>query len=214
MAREAAGMRFDDEDRDALRRLLLWRRDVRHFTGAPLPGGVVDRLRAAMDTAPSVGNARPWRVVQVEDPELRAQVRAQFEAENARAARRYSGARAEAYAALKLAGLDVAPLQLCVFTEADPEAGHGLGRQTLPETLAQSTAMAIFCLWLAARAENIGLGMVSILDPARIEALFEAPPSWRFSAYLCLGCAEFDDDAPLLHRKDWQANTATDWRTR
>jgi 5,6-dimethylbenzimidazole synthase len=194
--------------------ILRWRRDVRHFLPGPVNETVLGRLRATMDCAPSVGNARPWRVIRVEDPTLRAEVRANFQRCNAKASQLYEGAKQAEYLALKLAGLEVAPVQLAVFTEMDPAAGHGLGRQTLPETLRQSTSMAIYTLWLAARAENLGLGMVSILDPAGIEQLLNVPTGWEFSAYLCIGHPEFMDDTPLLHRSGWQENTETDWPTR
>lgn len=204
-------MLFGPEDRAALARILDWRRDVRHFRTDPVPPETLDRLRRAMDRAPSVGNARPWRVIEVQDPGLRAAVRADFAACQDEAAGDYSGDRRTAYLALKLAGLDRAPVQLAVFTASDPKEGHRLGRRTQPETLAQSTAMAIHTLWLAARAENLGLGMVSILHPARIEQLFAVPAGWRFTAYLCLGWPEFTDDTPLLHRAGWQENTPTRW---
>ncbi|MDO5706948.1 MAG: nitroreductase family protein, partial [Paracoccus sp. (in: a-proteobacteria)] len=89
--------------------------------------------------------------------------------------------------------------------------GRGLGRQTMPETLAYSTVMAIHTLWLAARAENIGLGWVSILDPERMGTILNAPKGWHFTAYLCVGYAEGADDTPLLHRVGWQGNAATVW---
>ncbi|MCA1951737.1 MAG: 5,6-dimethylbenzimidazole synthase [Hyphomicrobiales bacterium] len=204
--------RFTAADADILREILRWRRDIRHFRPDPLPESLMERLRAAMDLAPSVGNSRPWRVLRVRSPEKRAEMRAIFARENAEAARAYAGERAECYARLKLEGLDCAPEQLAVFTDLDPEAGHGLGRRTMPETLAQSTAMAIQVLWLAARAENIGLGMVSILDPRAVEALFAVPARWRFTAYLCLGRpALADDDLPLIHRCGWQENSPTPW---
>jgi len=198
----------------ALARILRWRRDVRHFRADPVDAATLERLRAAMDRAPSVGNARPWRVVQVRDPAARAAVRENFARCDAEAAAAYDDARRRRYRALKLAGLDAAPVQLAVFTETDPAEGHGLGRQTMPHTLRQSTAMAIHTLWLAARAENLGLGMVSILDPCAMRALFTAPQSWAFEAYLCIGRAAFSDDTPLLHRADWQRDTATEWRVR
>lgn len=194
--------------------ILRWRRDVRHFRPDPLPDGALARLRAAMALAPSVGNARPWRVIRVLDPAVRAAVRAEFERCNAAAATGYDGARRAAYLRLKLAGLDAAPEQLAVFTCLDPAQGHGLGRQTLPETLAQSTAMAVHTLWLAARAENIGLGMVSILDPAAMARIMGVPARWRFSAYLCLGLPERADDTPLLHRAGWQENDEPPWSER
>lgn len=207
-------MQFTPEESATLLSILRWRRDVRHFRPDPVDEAVLERLRATMDCAPSVGNARPWRVIRVDDPALRAGVRANFNRCNAEAAKLYTGDKHAEYLALKLAGLDMAPVQLAVFNVMDPEAGHGLGRQTLPETLRQSTAMAIYTLWLAARAENLGLGMVSILEPHDIEALLNVPKGWEFAAYLCLGHPEFMDDTPLLHRTGWQENAETEWQRR
>ncbi|MEC3863078.1 5,6-dimethylbenzimidazole synthase [Mesobacterium sp. TK19101] len=205
-------MEFDDHARATLAEILRWRRDVRHFRPDPVPEPVLERLRAAMAHAPSVGNARPWRVLRVESPAIRAGLRTIFARCNVEAARRYEGARAEHYARLKLQGLDTAPVQLAVFTLTNPESGHGLGRQTMPETLRQSTAMAIHTLWLAARAENLGLGMVSILDRRAVEQLMNMPEGWEFSALLCLGYPEFTDYRPLLHRTGWQEDAPTLWQ--
>jgi 5,6-dimethylbenzimidazole synthase len=207
-------MQFSGTDGETLERILQWRRDVRHFKREAIDERTLNRLRRAMDYAPSVGNARPWRVIRVADPSLRQRVRDDFAACNAAAASQYEGLQRADYLNLKLAGLDAAPVQLAVFTAVDPTEGHGLGRQTLPETLRQSTAMAIHTLWLAARVENIGLGMVSIVDPRALEQLFQVPGSWEFSAYLCLGHPESTDDVPLLHRVDWQKNTPTTWEER
>ena len=207
-------MRFDESQAGTLESILRWRRDVRHFRSAPVDEAVLARLAKTMALAPSVGNARPWRVIRVEDPGLRAAVRADFQRCDEAAAADYADEQAAAYRALKLAGLDAAPVQLAVFTHIDPAAGHGLGRRTMPETLRQSTAMAIHTLWLAARAANLGMGMVSILDPAVMERIFAVPEDWAFTAYLCLGHAEWDDDMPLLHRAGWQENAPTRWEVR
>lgn len=204
-------MQFTWDEAGTLGRILKWRRDVRHFRTDPVAVEVLDRLQAAMATAPSVGNARPWRVFRVKDPDLRAAVRAGFERCNREAAAGYDDTSRADYMRLKLAGLDAAPEHLAVFTVTDPDAGRGLGRRTMPETLHQSTAMAVHTLWLAARAENLGLGMVSILEPAEIERMFDVPDGWEFSAYLCLGWPEFTDDTPLLHRVGWQENQPTEW---
>jgi 5,6-dimethylbenzimidazole synthase len=207
-------MLFTRAHATTLTEILRWRRDVRHFRTDPVPEEVLERLRRAMGCAPSVGNARPWRVVRVRDAGLRDGVRKNFRTTNAAALESYDAQARSDYARLKLAGLDRAPEQLAVFTATDPAEGRRLGRMTMPATLRQSTAMAIHTLWLAARAENLGLGMVSILDPAGIETLFEVPEGWEFSAYLCLGWPETHDDTPLLHRVGWQENRETTWEER
>ena len=202
-------MELTEAHRNALGEILRWRRDVRHFLPDPIDNTVLERLRAAMDLAPSVGNARPWRVLNVVSADKRAAVTANFEAANADAAKLYEGEKRAEYNALKLAGLRDAPVHLAIFTETDPEAGHGLGRQTMPEMLAYSTVAAIHTLWLAARAENLGMGWVSILDPAGICKMLDVPESWSLTGYFCLGKAASDDDTPLLHRTDWQENSPT-----
>lgn len=207
-------MQFTDNDAQVLHNLLLWRRDVRHFRRDPIASVVWDRIRGAVDLAPSVGNARPWRFVEIIDPAARAAVADNFSSANAAAADGYESSQRDAYRALKLAGLDQAPIQVAVFCETAPEAGHRLGRQTMPRTLEQSVVMAIHTLWLTARAENIGVGMLSILDPAGIERLCATPASWRFVAYLCIGHPETADDTPLLHQAKWQLNTSTHWSHR
>lgn len=204
-------MQLTQNHRDALRDVLRWRRDVRHFLPDPVDPAALERLRAAMDMAPSVGNARPWRVLQVTSPDLRTQVIANFEAANDKAAAIYTDAKRARYNKLKLEGLHIAPVHLAVFTEATPKAGHGLGRQSMPEMLAYSTVAAIHTLWLAARAENLGLGWVSILDPDAIARTLDVPENWHLTGYLCIGHAAASDDTPLLHRNDWQENTATVW---
>ena len=207
-------MKFTPTEAETLQRILHWRLDVRHFQTAPVAADVLDRLQAAMASSPSVGNSRPWRIICVKSAALRSSVRVNFNLCNAEAAAHYSDDKQEDYRRLKLAGLDAAPVQLAVFTLTEPVEGHGLGRRTLPETLRQSTAMAIHTLWLAARVENIGLGIVSILDPRAMEELFAVPKGWEFSAYLCLGHSEFTDDTPLLHRAGWQENQTTVWEVR
>lgn len=204
-------MKFSGEQSDLLGSILRWRRDVRHFSTDPVDEQVIDRLRTAMDFAPSVGNSRPWRVLRVTDPARRAQIQTIFESCNRAAAADYDEATRSEYISLKLAGLRDAPVHLAIFTETAPTEGRGLGRKTMQETLQYSTVMAIHTLWLVARAQNIGVGWVSILDPEAVQSVFDVPESWTFTAYLCIGHAEFDDDRPLLHRVDWQKDTGTVW---
>ena len=151
-------MQFDDAFRDQLRDLLIWRRDVRHFRTDPLPDGAVERLIALACLAPSVGLSQPWRFVVVDDPARRRAVLDDFSACNRDALKSYSDERAAQYLKLKLAGLREAPCQLAVFADPATDVGHGLGRRTMPEMLAYSVVAAICTLWLAARAQGIGMG--------------------------------------------------------
>ena len=204
-------MKMEDHHRAALRDVLAWRRDVRHFRSDPVDPALLDRLKEQMESAPSVGNARPWRVLSVESDAVRAKIISNFEKANGRAADAYAADVREDYVALKLAGLREAPVHLAVFTDMAVEEGRGLGRQTMPEMLTYSTAMAIYTLWLAARAENIGVGWVSILDPVEVTRVLKTPESWVLTGYLCLGYPVEDADTPLLHRAGWQEDTQRDW---
>jgi 5,6-dimethylbenzimidazole synthase len=195
---------FDDAFRARLRELLAWRRDVRRFRRDPLPAGALDRLIALAALAPSVGLSQPWRFVVVDDPARRDAVRANFEACNAQALQSYAGERAARYAQLKLAGLAEAPCQFALFADRGTAVGHGLGRRTMPEMAEYSAVAAVSTLWLAARAEGIGLGWVSILDPPRMHAILDVPPDWTFVGYFCLGYPQAESDEPELARAGWE----------
>jgi 5,6-dimethylbenzimidazole synthase len=195
---------FDDIFREKLRTLILWRRDVRHFRRDPLPAGTLEHLLELASLAPSVGLSQPWRFVLVAEGPRRAAMRENFRAANATALSAYAGERAQHYARLKLAGLEEAPVQLAVFADRGTAQGHGLGRRTMPEMAEYSAVMAIHTLWLAARAEGLGLGWVSILDPAEVARALETPPDWIFLGYFCLGYPQHEDVAPELEREGWE----------
>jgi 5,6-dimethylbenzimidazole synthase len=195
---------FGDAFRAAFTDLLVWRRDVRRFRSDPLPEGTLERLVRIACLAPSVGLSQPWRFVIVDDPVRRQAVRASFKACNEVALSAQADTRAALYARLKLEGLDEAPVQFAVFVEPAPEQGHGLGRHTMPETVDYSAVMAVHTLWLAARAEGIGLGWVSILDPGIVQAALDVSASWRLVGYFCLGYPAATDDVPALERAAWE----------
>jgi 5,6-dimethylbenzimidazole synthase len=206
---------FDAQFRKRLVELLTWRRDVRRFRSDALPEGLVEHLLEIATLAPSVGLSQPWRFVLVDDARRRAEVRQNFAHANAEALAAYEGAEAESYARLKLAGLDEAPVHLAVFADAGTEQGRGLGRRTMPEMIEYSTVTAIHTLWLAARAEGIGLGWVSILDPAAVARSLEVPETWALVGYLCLGYPLEADDTPALERAGWERRrTARDFLLR
>lgn len=195
---------FDDAFRDKLTQLFQWRRDVRRFRTDPLPTGALDELIALAALAPSVGNSQPWRFVKVYDTERRRAMRDLFEACNADALRDYEGEQARLYATLKLSGMDRAPEQLAVFCHPDTAAGHGLGRKTMPETMAYSVVGAVQTLWLGARARGIGVGWISILEPQKAKDILDVPKNWNLVAYLCLGFPEEEHIEPELVRFGWQ----------
>ena len=192
--------------------LFAWRRDVRHFRSDPLEPGLLDELLARAELAPSVGNSQPWRWVRVDAVEARAHIRRNFVACNAKALDGYAGERKRAYAALKLSGLDDAPIQLAVFTDHAGTQGHGLGKRTMPETLDYSTVTAVATLWLAARARGVGVGWISILDAPTAATDLGVPDTWRLTAYLCLGYPTEADDVPELERVGWQERTDAEAR--
>jgi 5,6-dimethylbenzimidazole synthase len=195
---------FTADFRLALRALIAWRRDVRRFRRDPLPEGRLSELIALANLAPSVGLSQPWRFVLVDDPARRAAIRDNFEGCNAQALAAQPTDRMARYARLKLAGLEEAPCHLAVFADPSTVQGHGLGRRTMPEMIAYSAVAAVHTLWLAARAEGIGMGWVSILDPARVAACLDVPADWKLIGYFCLGYAEAEDDVPALERAAWE----------
>ena len=202
--RDAMAPVFSDAFRVDLARLCAWRRDVRRFRTDPLPEGLLERLLGNLGTAPSVGLSEPWRFMVVESAEARAQLRKNFEAANANALAGYEDKRKALYAGLKLAGLAEAPVILAVFCEEGDAKGEGLGRQTMPEMGRYSVVCAIMQLWLMARAEGVGLGWVSILDPDRAKRDLGAPRDWHLVALLCLGYPEEEHDDPELERAGWE----------
>ncbi|GAN59302.1 5,6-dimethylbenzimidazole synthase [Acetobacter cibinongensis] len=187
-----------------LQQLFTWRRDVRHFRTDPVPETILAGLLHTACLAPSVGLSEPWRFVRVDAPSRRVTIRANFARANTAALSGQSGDNAQRYATLKLAGLDDAPHQIAVFCDTDPSQGRGLGRGTMPETTVWSAIMAIHTFWLAAAAQGIGVGWVSILDPAEAASTLCVNPNWRFLAYLCVGYPQEQADTPELERKGWE----------
>ena len=195
---------FDAAFRERFAELVRWRRDVRRFRADPVSAELIKRLLALAAYAPSVGFSQPWRFVLVETAERRAAISANFECANRAALDGYDGERRGAYAQLKLAGLAQAPVHLAVCADEATDVGHGLGRHTMPETLRYSVVTAVQTLWLAARAEGLGVGWISILDPQAACRALELPADWSLIAYLCIGWPEEEHDDPELERHGWQ----------
>ncbi|WP_421849910.1 5,6-dimethylbenzimidazole synthase [Novosphingobium sp.] len=200
-----SGPVFSADFRRDLDLLFAWRRDVRHFQPAPLPVGAMEELLELACHGPSVGNAQPWRFVRVQSSERRETLARAADACKQAAGQAYAAERGAIYAGLKPHGLREAPEIVAVFCDETAETGHGLGRATMPETLCWSVIAAIQTLWLAARARGIGLGWVSLIEPAAVNTMLSVPPDWRFVALLCLGYPETESLTPELVRHGWQA---------
>ena len=193
--------------------LLRWRRDVRHFRSEALPEPAVEELLRAASLAPSVGNSQPWRFVRVCNTDLRRNLAEHVDAEVAKAGGRYTATeQRDRYLSLKLHGIREAPELIAVFCDEQAEAGCGLGIATMPEMLRYSVVLAIHNLWMAARVRGIGVGWISILDPAHVARVIDVPVHWSLIAMLCLGYPEDESTTPELERRGWQAREA--WQDR
>ncbi len=194
---------FSTDFQTDLHDLMRWRRDVRRFRPDPVDEAV---LRTCLDTfplAPSVGLSEPWRVIRVASAAARAAALSNFEAANARALAGYSGEQARLYADLKLSGLHEAPVQLAVFCDDDTPKGAGLGAATMPEMRRYSVVGAVTQFWLAARAQGLGVGWVSILDPDQLCNDLNIDRDWQLVAYLCVGWPEETSLTPELESAGW-----------
>ena len=198
-------MSFSEADRAAVYRAIRARRDVRRgFTDRPLPDDVLRRLLAAAHCAPSVGLMQPSRFIVIRDLAARSAVHNIFHEAKQEATATYEGELRDQYTSLKLEGILDAPQNLCVVCDVQNERGHKLGRHTMPETAAYSTVCAVQNLWLAARAEGIGVGWVSILDPQRLRDLLHIPDHILLVAYLCFGYVHEFGTEPELERSGWE----------
>jgi 5,6-dimethylbenzimidazole synthase len=202
---------FDPQERDAVYKAIASRRDVRTgFLPRPLPSDLLNRLLVAAHSAPSVGLMQPSRFVLIRDLSVRQAVHESFRQANEEAAATYTGERREQYSGLKLEGILEAPQNLCVLCDQESQRGHRLGRHTMPEAAIYSTVCAIQNLWLAALTEGVGVGWVSILDPARLLTILQAPANLLPIAYLCIGYVDRFACEPELERIGWEKRVAVD----
>ena len=196
---------FPQSMRDAVYQAIAARRDVRQgFINTPLDDEVWKRILNAAHCAPSVGLMQPTRFILIRSREVRQTVHSIFIEANRLAAEQYSGEQRSNYDALKLEGILEAPQNLCILCDKDSQRGHKLGRHTMPETALYSTICAIQNLWLAARAEGVGVGWVSILDPIKLREVLHIPAHVEPVAYLCFGYVESFGSTPELERRGWE----------
>jgi len=197
--------RFSLAERRGLYRAIYERRDIRsQFLPEPIPDAVLARLLDAAHHGPSVGFMQPWDFILIREETVRRAVHQCFLEANRRAAERYNGERRALYESLKLAGIMEAPLNLCITCDRERRLGDGIGRQTDPATDLYSTVCAIQNLWLAACAESLGVGWVSILNFDGLRHLLRIPERIVPVAYLCIGYVSHFPSCPELERAGWE----------
>ncbi|MBU0901731.1 MULTISPECIES: 5,6-dimethylbenzimidazole synthase [Pseudomonas] len=192
---------FSPEERAAVYRAIAERRDMRHFSGGEVAPELLARLLEAAHQAPSVGLMQPWRFIRITQPALRESIHGLVEEERVRTAEAL-GERSDAFMRLKVEGIrDCA--ELLVVALMDGREAHVFGRRTLPEMDQASLACAIQNLWLAARAEGLGMGWVSLFEPQALADLLGMPAGSKPLAVLCLGPVHAFYDAPMLVQEGW-----------
>ena len=194
---------FSDEEQRGLYRAIFSRRDIRTFKSDPIPPDVLARIIRAAHHGPSVGFMQPWDFIMVQDVEVREKVKDLFDRERQAASSFFDEPRRSHYLSLKLEGIMESPVNVCVT--CDPtRAEVVLGRNSVPETDLYSTCCAVQNLWLAARAEGVGVGWVSILKQAQMRKILGVPHHVIPVAYLCLGYPVEFTTEPVLQTAGWR----------
>lgn len=188
---------------------IFTRRDVRRFRPDPVPDAVLRRILEAAHHAPSVGFMQPWSFLVIRDRAVRRRIEASFQRERLREAENYTGARRAQYLGLVLQGILESPVNVCVTCDRE-RAAPVLGRNTVVDADLFSTCLAVQNLWLAARAEGVGVGWVSILDPAEVARALQIPEGVVPVAYLCLGYPESFPERPELESAGWRRRLPLD----
>jgi 5,6-dimethylbenzimidazole synthase len=197
---------FTRKEIDALYRVMAARRDMRHFCPDPIDPALLDRLLAAAHLAPSVGLMQPWRFIRIRDRALRERIHALVEEERVRTAEAL-GEREQEFMRLKVEGIRECA-EVLVAALAPDRDKHVFGRRTLPEMDLASVACAIQNLWLAARAEGLGMGWVSLFDPEALRQMLRMPEGGKPVAVLCLGRVPEFYPRPMLEMMEWTRGRA------
>ncbi|MDH5599823.1 MAG: 5,6-dimethylbenzimidazole synthase [Gammaproteobacteria bacterium] len=193
--------RYPDKDIEAIYRVIEQRRDMRHFTSEPIEPDLLRRLLRAAHFAPSVGFMQPWRFIRITDNILRQKMYQLVDEERIATAKAL-GKREDEFMKLKVEGLLECAEVLVVSLMGDRDK-HVFGRRTLPEMDLASVSCAIQNIWLAARAEGIGVGWVSIFDPNKLSNLINIPEDGKPVAILCVGHVDNFYDKPMLEKENW-----------
>lgn len=199
---------FSKEQIETLEQIILSRRDVRgnRFIDKPVSQDDLDKILFAGVNAPSVGFSQPWEFVLVRDKAIRTQIKNSFSKENEKAKETFNGERSDAYTELKLEGILESDVNIAVFYK--PSEHPVLGQTTMKEAGVYSVVCAIQNMWLMARALEVGLGWVSILDPEQVKTILKAPKDRQLIGYLCLGHVDLFYENPELERLKWEKRKA------
>lgn len=202
---------FDDDERAAVYRAIHTRRDVRgNFRPDPIDESVLRRLLLAAHHAPSVGFMQPWDFIVIRSPGVKARIKAAFDRANAEAEAMFPGERRKLYSSLKLEGIAEAPVNLCITCDRTRGGKVVLGRTQNMDMDLYSTVCAVQNLWLAARAEGIGVGWVSIFHDDDLRRILRLPDHVVPVAYLCLGHVDRLWQSPELEAKGWRSRLDLD----
>ncbi|EPJ52081.1 MAG: nitroreductase [Osedax symbiont Rs2] len=195
---------FNSADSDLLEQIILHRRDVRgnRFLDKAIPQKALNKILYAGVNAPSVGFSQPWEFVLIRDKERKQAIKASFKEENLKAEASFCPKRQQSYKKLKLEGIHEAPVNIAVFYK--PSDHPVLGQTSMKEVGRYSVVCAVQNMWLMARALNIGLGWVSIIDPEKVKKILNAPQQNQLVAYLCLGYVDYFYQNPELERLNWE----------
>ncbi|CUB02516.1 5,6-dimethylbenzimidazole synthase [Marinomonas fungiae] len=198
-------MHFQAHQRDALYDIIFNRRDVRRdFLPTPVPEDVVQRLLTAAHHAPSVGFMQPWDFIVIKNHATRAKIKNGFLSANEASAQMFEGERQTLYRSLKLEGIEEAPLGICITCDRSRTGNVVLGRTIKPEMDLYSAVCAVQNLWLAARAENLGMGWVSILEDQVLYDTLNIPEHLDIIGYFCIGYVKAFQASPDLEQVGWQ----------
>jgi 5,6-dimethylbenzimidazole synthase len=192
---------FTRQEIKTVYRVMAMRRDMRHFLPDPLDDALLARLLGAAHMAPSVGLMQPWRFIRIREPKLRVSIHTLVESERVKTAQALAE-REDEFMRLKVEGI-LECAELLVVALANNREAHIFGRRTMPEMDLASVACAIQNLWLAARAENVGMGWVSLFDPEALRLLIHMPEGSRVVAVLCMGYVAAFYQSPMLEEANW-----------
>lgn len=204
-------MQITPEEKAAVYKTIYARRDTRsEFVSKPIPEEILHRILDAAHHAPSVGFMQPWDFIIIHNDAIKLQIKQAFEVSNREAMDMFEGERQEQYCSLKLEGITEAPLGICITCDRERTGNIVLGKTANPEMDLYSTVCAVQTLWLAARAENLGVGWVSIIHHDALKRILGIPEKIVPVAYLCLGYVSHYHEKPELEEKGWQSRLELD----